>query len=137
MADMVAALRARLVGDSAVAAIVADYAGTRAIFVEDRPQDSGLPSVTLFVISDPRPQHLKGFDGARETRVQADCRAATAVTARALALAVIAAATLPGESLGVAFGRAGVEGPRPLNENVNGTVVYRQSVDLLVWHKGD
>ena len=37
-----------------------------------------IPAVTLQVVSDPRPQHMKGFQTVRSTDVQIDVRSATA-----------------------------------------------------------
>lgn len=127
--NMQQALRERLKDDAGVAAI----AGTR-IDWGINPQGSPLPRVRLQVISDPRPQHLKGFQGLRETRVQADCMADDAATATALAEAVIAAAVPAAEKEGVRFGRAGIEGPTDRGEQTDTGFVHRQSVDLMIWH---
>ena len=76
-------LQKRIRANSGVAAI----AGARVTWME-RPQKGALPAVTLQVISDPRPAHLKGNDGSLATRVQADCWAATYDAALMLARAV-------------------------------------------------
>jgi len=132
MADMEKALRKRFLDDGVVAGIV----GTR-VYWDERPQGKPVPDLTLTTISDPRGQHLKGYQGARETRVQADCRAANFDTVRKLALAVIAAVASPATVLGVRFTRCAADGPRSLNEDVNGERVFRRSVDFLIWHTGD
>lgn len=132
MADLETSLRARLKADAAFVA-----AGSANVEWEEQPPERPLPHTTLQVISDPRPQHLKGFDGARETRVQADCRAETPKIAKAMARALIAAVATPGTYFGHQYGRVGVEGPRALNEEANNSTVFRQSVDLLIRHVGD
>lgn len=131
MTDFATALRARLIADAGVSALV----GTR-IFPMIRPQDSALPAVRYQVISDPRPEHLKGYDGARSSRVQYDCFAETYLGARALANAVIAALALPAIASGVTFGRGKAEGPRDGGEDVaGGKFIYRAIVDLIVEHR--
>ncbi len=132
MADFQASIRARLIADSAVAAVV----GARVHWVE-RPQLSGLPAITLQTVSDPRPQHLKGNDGARATRVQVDCWSAKYADALSLARKVIGALANPATISGKRFGATRVDGQRDLGEDVNGTFVHRQSVDLNIWHVGE
>lgn len=131
--DFQTGVRARLLADATVAAII----GARVDWVE-RPQKSALPAISLQTISDPRPLHLKGMDGARSTRVQCDCWAATYAAALALARAVIAALSPPATISGKKFGHAQVDSQRDLGEALaDGSFVHRQSVDFLVWHVGD
>lgn len=130
--DMQGGLRARLLASAQVQAA----AGTRIYWVQ-RPQTSALPAITLQTISDGRPEHLKGQDGARETRVQMDVWAATYAAALSLARAAIAAVTGPAVTDGKRFGNTRVDGQRDLGEDVNNTFVHRQSVDLLIRHVGD
>ncbi|GLV22007.1 hypothetical protein TomMM35A_18600 [Sphingobium sp. TomMM35A] len=131
--DFQTALRARLIADEAVAAIAA----ARVYWVE-RTKGSAYPAITLQVISDPRSSHLKGFDGARSTRVQMDCWATSYGAALQLARAAIAALAGPAAILGKKFGNALVEGQRDLSEPVaDGSTIHRQSVDLIIWHVGD
>ena len=132
MATMEQALTARLLGASTVTII----AGNRTYWGEV-PQGVQRPHVTLNIISDPRPEHLKGYQATRSTRVQADCRADDAATAMALARAIIGAVEPAGMFHGHRFGRTKAEGPRALNEDVDGILVHRQSVDLIIWHVGD
>lgn len=126
MADFFAALRTRLLG----------LAGG-AIHPVKVPATAVLPYIRLQVISDPRPEHLRGYDGSRQTRVQADCFAATHSAARALALGAIAAVAAPATVGGVKFGRTSAEGPRDLGEDGTQDFIHRASVDLLVEHTGD
>ena len=130
--DLQSGLRARLLAAGPVAAAV----GTRVSWVT-RPQSTGVPAITLQTISDARPEHLKGLDSARETRVQLDCWAATYASALSLARACIAALSGPATISGKRFGNTRVDGQRDLGEDVNGTFLHRQSVDLLIWHVGD
>lgn len=125
-------------------ASVTDIVGRRVNWGE-RPQGEPLPALTLQVVSDPRPSHLKGLDGARSTRVQADCWAETLLQALALARAVIATLQPPAAVDGKKFGNARVDGQRDLGETVgsgnaslsSGTYIHRQSVDLLIRHVGE
>lgn len=129
MADLTQALVARLLAAPAVAAI----AGAK-VHWSKVPQGTALPYVRLQVVSDPRTQHLKGYDAGRQTRVQADCFAAGYGQARTLALALIEAMALPAEIAGVRFGRTRAEGPRDLGEDAPAGFIHRMSVDLLIEH---
>jgi hypothetical protein len=124
MADFAQALKARL-----VAAIGGE------IHWGIVPQAKSLPYDRLQVISDPRPQHLQGYDGARVSRVQADCFASSWGAARARAEAIISALAAPSTVNGIQFGRIKAEGPRDLGEDVEGIgYIHRASLDLLVEH---
>jgi hypothetical protein len=125
-------MRTRLLED----ATVAGFVGTKVTWV-DRPQTTNLPAIVLQTISDPRPAHLKGFDGARMTRVQLDVFASKHLTGLQIAQAAIAALKDPADIDGKQFGPTLVDSQRDLSEEVSGTLVHRQSVDLLVWHEGD
>lgn len=128
MADFATALRARLLADAEVSGT------TTRVHWGIVPQGAALPYIRLQTISDPRPQHLGGYDGARSTRVQADCFAASYGAARGLAEDVIAAVAVPATVGGVQFGRVKAEGPRDLGEDTASGFVFRASVDLLVEH---
>lgn len=137
MPDFASALHARLTGDADVAALV----DTRVYWV-NRPQNSPLPAIRLQTISDPRPEHLGGYDAARVTRVQADCFAQAKADgtggykqARALAEKVIAAVAAPATVGGVVFGHTKAEGPHDLGEDTAAGFIHRASVDLLVEHR--
>lgn len=134
MADFAAALHQRLAEDPAVAALVV-AGGVKRIYWVNRPQNSLLPAIRLQTISDGRPMHLKGYDSARVTRVQADCFAKTYGEARQLAEKVITAVAVPDTVDGVAFGFTKAEGPRDLGEDTAAGFVHRASLDLLVEHK--
>lgn len=123
--DMQGALRARVTGASTTA-------GQRVYWV-DRPQAASLPAVTLQIISDFRPQHLKGFNPLRDTRVQIDCWAATYAQVTALKEAVLAAVVPENTSNGIRFDRAIIDGERDLGERTETQFIHRASVDLVVW----
>lgn len=129
MADFTVALRTRLLADSRVSGV------TTKIIWGQVPQGTALPYVRLNVISDPRPEHLDGYDEARVTRVQADCFAATYGAARDLAVKIIAALGTPATTGGVTFGRIKAEGPYDRGEDVAGVgFVHWARLDLLVEH---
>jgi hypothetical protein len=120
--DMPGALRARLSG----------VAGGR-IYWNDRPQASALPAVTFQIISDLRPQHLKGFDELRDTTVQIDCWATKYADAAALKEAVLAALVPETTGNGIRFDRAIIDGERDTGEKEGTTFIHQASVDLVVW----
>lgn len=130
MPDFASALHSRLTGAAPVSAIV----GTKVYWVKV-PQNQSRPYIRLQTISDVRPEHLQGYDGARVTRVQCDCFAETYAVSRDLAEKVIAAVATPGTFGGIVFGRIKAEGPRDLGEDVGTTFVHRQALDLLVEHR--
>lgn len=130
MADFATALRSRLTGAAPVSAI----AGTK-VFWGIVPQATVLPYIRLSVASDPRPEHLKGYESARVTRIQCDCFAATYAVARDLAEKVIAAVAQPATVGAIKFGRTKAEGPIDLGEETPSGYVNRASVDLLAEHK--
>lgn len=127
--DMEGALRARLLADAAVAALVAER-----VYWVGRPQGGTLPDVTLQVITDGREQDMKGFVGLQQTRVQIDSRATSYGQAKALAEAAISALVGAGTFYGVRFERAEVEGPIDLPERTETQFIHRKSFDLLAWH---
>ncbi|WP_375290424.1 DUF3168 domain-containing protein [Qipengyuania sp.] len=99
------------------------------------PQDTALPYVRLQTISDPRPDDLDGYLGARETRVQADSFAQRYADAREIAESIVTATSAPFSIDDVIFGRVSPEGPRDLGEDTTGGFVHQASLDLLVWHR--
>lgn len=131
MPTLKSALVQRLLAADPVSAIVAQKIKWGIV-----PQTTALPYVRMQVISDPRPIHLKGYDGARETRVQVDCFATTSVEADALAAAIIATMLPPtAHAPGGHFGRTKALGPEDLGEDVEGKgFIHRAKVDLLVRH---
>lgn len=98
-------------------------------------KDSG-PRIVLSVVSQVRPQHLRGLEGHRYTRVQADCFAPTSEAAEVLAEAVIAAVAQPGHFDGVKMVLAEVSGPIDLTEKNADGITHRQTADMAIWHNG-
>lgn len=130
MADLATGLYARLAANAQVSAVV----GTRLYWVKV-PQTAGLPYVRMQVVSDPRPEHLQGYDDRRVSRVQVDCFASTYGAARQLAEKIIAAVAEPTTVGGVQFGRTKAEGPRDHGEDTASGFTHRASLDLLVEHR--
>lgn len=131
------ALAKRLLDAPAARALV----GTRVDW--DRRPGPVLPAYTLNIITDQRPQHMKGFQRVRPTRVQLDCwggSPADAIELRDIALAVL---TPPTKVQGVTFQRAMVPSVRPGFDG-DGTAsdgqprgeTYRQIIDFIFNHNG-
>ena len=134
MADMQSALTERLEANATLAAALVEGGVARIHWVKV-PQNSPVPYVRMQTVSDPRPQHLKGYQANRETRVQVDVFSASYKQARSLAETVVATMAEPTTVAGVRFGRTRAEGPRDLGEDLpGGGYVHRLSLDLLVWH---
>lgn len=130
MADFAEALKARALADPDVSSLI----GAEIHWV-NVPQGRSTPYVRFQIISDPRPEHLGGYNGARVTRVQADCFAAQWGLARKIAGALITAFAVPDTVNGVQFGRIKAEGPRDFGEDTPDGFIHRSSIDLLVEHK--
>lgn len=102
----------------------------------------GLPSISLQIISDPRPQHFKGFQSARPTLAQVDVVAKTPEQARALREALIVALVAPASIGTVRFQRAEVTNVRAgAAEQQGGDMrlrpeIFRESIDIRFWHNG-
>lgn len=133
--DWQAALRARLLADGPLAALVS----TRVDWVE-RPQGKTLPAITLQSISDGREQNLKGFEELQPARVQYDVWGDTYADVRAVVEALIAAAVPTNTANGHRFTRAMVElAPRDLTERTSAgdgqkKTVFRTTFDLVHHH---
>lgn len=130
MPDLTKALFARLTDDAGVSAIV----GT-AVHPVIVPQTAALPYIRYQVVTDPRPEHLKGYDGARRTLVQIDCFASSYGASRELAQACVDALAGPAEYAGVRFGRGKAEGPRDLGDDMTGGFIYRAVLDVMIEHR--
>lgn len=123
------ALRTRLKDNAPVAALV----GTRIDWTV-RPQKTALPALVLTLISDNRAQHMGGFNGFRETRVQVDCYAGTAKLACELRDAVIAAIAPAATVSTTEFLRSFINNVIDRSENSDTGFVHRQLVDVNIWH---
>lgn len=126
--DMPAALRTRLLANAPLAQLV-----SKRIDWMIRPQQAALPALVLQTISDGRPQHYKGFQALRSTRVRADTWAMTYAAARAVSEAVIVAAVPEYRGNGIHFRRAQVDGPTDFMEDGTTAPLHRSSVDLILW----
>jgi len=92
MADIGAALRAKLIGTTAVAAIL----GTR-VYPDRLPQGATLPAAIYYLISGTDETSLAGTIGLAHARIQVDAWASTRLAANSLATAIrdaICAATV-------------------------------------------
>lgn len=125
MPDLQTALRSRI-----VAAV-----GHDRVFWTIAPQKAVRPYIRMQTVSDPRPQHMNGYDAARVTRVQVDVFGATYAETRALAETIIASVAQPATVGGIAFGRTKAEGPRDLGEDTDTGFVHRAQLDLLAEHR--
>lgn len=123
--DMEGALKARAIAAASVA-------GDR-IAWDERPQGQALPAASFQVISDPMPQHLKGFDPLRRTLVQLDCWAETYAKAKQLKVQLIAALVPSQTGNGIRFDRMMIDSAQSGKEQLGETTVFRQRVDLGVW----
>lgn len=132
MAELGSALHERLTDAAAVSALVS----TR-VYPVIVPQDAPLPYIRYQIVADPRPEHMKGYNGTRQTRVQLDCFAPTYGAARELSKAVIDALAEAADYGGVHFGRGKAEGPRDLGEDTAKGFIHRASLDVMLEHDGD
>lgn len=130
MVDFVIALRGRIVAAPAVSTSL----GSRLYPVNKVPQNAAKPYAYYQVISDPRPEHLKGYDSARQSRIQIDIVADDYATARAIGENIIETVAVPGTHGGIRFGRTKAEGPRDLSEETASGTISRASLDLLPEH---
>lgn len=120
--DFEGALRARLLG-----------VAPRTYWV-DRPQTSALPAAVLQKTGGDRPQHMKGFDDLKPTRVQIEAWALSFAAAKLLLESLISAATPADTSNGIIFNRAIVDGePQTLGERTETAFIHRHIVDLIFW----
>lgn len=101
----------------------------------ERPQGDGLPAITLQTVVDGQEQHLKGFHGLQESRVQLDVWALSYVEAQTIAQAAVEA-VVPADTVGdTVFSRTLIENRRDLTDRAAEATIYRVSMDLIVHHK--
>ena len=132
------ALSARLLNDATFAQDV----GSRVDWMR-RPGRS-LPAVTFQIVSDPRPQHMSGFQRVRQTRVQADVWAARPGDAVDLRERVIAIMVPAATSEDVRFQRAMIPNVRPgfdgddtASDAQPQGELYRESIDFIFTHNAN
>lgn len=128
--DWQQALRQRLVGDAAVAAIV-----DARVHWNTRPQGGALPAIVAQVIDDPRPQTMAGLQSLRASLVQLGLMAATAADVAALEAAVVAAIVPAASVSGIVFERAFIEASRGGGEQTTIEFIHRTLLDVRVWHR--
>jgi len=126
------ALRARLLADAELAGLV-----EQRISWGSRPRMDCLPAVCLHLISGVRQYHLGGASDLVQSRVQADCWAPTYAAATAVSRAVVA------DLSGLRDDTMRVQGAFVVDERDladEGTaadeILFRVSVDVMIWHEG-
>ena len=100
------------------------------------PQNTARPFVTLFDVTQLRPQTLTDWD-LEAARVQVDVWANTYAEKQTIMEAVLAALVPGNTSNGHIFQRADIAGgPRDIGGERDGTApVFRKSADLVIHHK--
>lgn len=123
--DMEGALRARLLAAAPVTALVGQK-----IYWEDRPQLSTLPSITLNLGIDRRPQHMGGFQSVRDADIQIDVWASKFADKKAIKEAVITALKQPATANGIRFQGATNVDAFPQNERTETQYVFHEIVRM-------
>lgn len=105
-----------------------------------RPQGSTLPAVVMQLISEDRPQHLKGFEDMRTGRVQVSALSQDYGQAKQILEAAIAvlvpSASVTINTMTVDFWRSSLDGTRDTSEEVAGIgLVHRPLTDLFVRYR--
>jgi hypothetical protein len=113
------ALRARLMQDPAVAALV----GAKVDW-DERPQSDDLPAITLVIVDEPTGQNFEEADGLQRVMVQIDGWAKDAPQRKALKEAVKAALLPRHTGNGIRFDRAFVS-VRDGTERTETQLIYR------------
>jgi len=100
-----------------------------------------IPAVTLQIVSDPRPQHMKGFQTVRSTDVQIDVWSATAAEAAKIRNVLIDRLVAPALVEQVRFQRAMITNTRGGSEQPQAGQtqrfrgeLFRQSIDITFTH---
>jgi len=125
-----AALLAKLLGTSGVTSFVS----TRINWLR-RPQGETLPGIVLTRVSGTPDVPHSGPSGLVESRVQADCWAASYKTAKSIARAIEAAVTAQTFTQGaVRFDVILLDSERDDTFDESGVPVFRTSLDLMVYH---
>lgn len=98
-------------------------------------------ALTLQIVSDPRPQHMKGFHSVRSTDVQIDVWSATAGEAARIRDILISRLVLPALVEDVQFQRAMITNTRGGSEQPQSSQtqryrgeLFRQSIDITFTH---
>lgn len=129
------ALRARILADAGVLALVADDdAGNPMVDWSVMRLKGRYPAVVLTLVFDARPQDLDGVTGLRSSTVQIDIYGRERAQVVPLREAVIAAISGPYTQGGVQFGRAFIQSVRDLGDDSAAEFVHRDSIDAQIWH---
>lgn len=129
MADLGSAIIARLKADPDIAAALDGRVHWAYV-----PQGAELPYVRMIVASDVRPENLKSYDSARQTRIRLEVFGRRYGQTRAIAETIISAFSAPATTAGIQFGHSKATGPRDLGEDTPDGFIHRASFDLLVEH---
>lgn len=128
--DVQGALRARLLAAVPVTALV----GQRVYWVQ-RPQESGLPAITLETATGDRPRTYEGLQATRSPRIQMNVWAVDYSSAQQIVDAAIAAlAPIRTTSNGVYFDQIDFESEGDSLERLGTTDIIHKRIDLIVWH---
>lgn len=130
------ATRKRLLDDATVSGLVGVHPtdGGKSIDWDERRQGAPLPALVLRLVGDDRPQHMQGFIGFRETRVQLVASADDTATAVDIIEAAVNALAPKGTFSGVRFGRSFFENERDATSRTDNDTIHGRSVDALIWH---
>lgn len=126
------ALRSLIAANPGVSAKVASR-----IYWGLAPQKVTGDYIRMSVISGPRDYHMQGDSGLVAKRVQCDCWASTALAAKQIARALVAAVTgYSGAQSSVTFQSIFIDSERDDYESKTGDVAtrFRTIIDLIVWH---
>lgn len=124
---MEAALRARLLADGGVSALVQRISWLL------RPQGSALPAITLQKFSSDRGYTTVGAGDYQSEGVQADIWAQTFGSGIAIRNAVVDEMERSATASGITFSPSFLDSERQLIEDVAGSSIFRFSLDFSVW----
>lgn len=124
-------LVARMLANTALT----DLVSTRINWL-NRPQEEGLPAVTLQVISGGRDYHMKGATGLRSPRIQVDCWGSSYLEAKAVSRALVGAIEPPDVQGATRFIASFLENETdfPPEDLAGGVTAYRVSMDWILWN---
>lgn len=132
------AIVARLEADASVSAQIGRKDSNPAIAWDEIPQGYPVPFIRLQVVTDDRPQHLKGYESARPTRVQMDVVGERRRAARRLTEAAIDALVPVATVGGVIFNRTMIGGGSSGPDRRGEQPVFRIRTDLIfTWSEED
>lgn len=126
------ALRARLLADAELTELV-----EQRVSWGSRPRTDCLPAVCLHLISGVRNYHLGGSSELVQSRVQADCWAMTYGAATQVSRAVVADLSgLRDQAMQVQGAFIVDERDLPDEGTAADELLYRVSIDVMIWHGG-